>query len=50
MSSPAKEVHWERFIDLKTEPTSKEGHGALFELKKYLKLQLLDRKSLIYKT
>lgn len=50
MSFPAKEVYWERVIDLKTEPTSKEGHGALFELEKYLEVQLSDRKSLIYKT
>lgn len=50
MSSPAKEIYRERVVNLKTEPTSKEGHGDLFEPEKYLKGQLLNRKSLIYKT
>lgn len=50
MCSPAKEIYRERVMDLRTEPTSKEGHRALFEPEKYLKGQLLNRKSLIYKT
>lgn len=48
-SSQAKEIYWERFVELETWQTSKEDHYVLFELEKYLKEQLLDRKSFIYK-